>query len=288
MDQPGIFLIARTPTGPKISRVITSEKPMMALSGVRSSWLILARKAVLARDGALRLRRALRSARAPAPCVRKYRASPPRCRRARPAPARPGGSVFPSRHNCRRACLQPHFGRAGAAEIGRFHRSAACIGLQIVGMHQRRQAPGLPARPAAGPAAPCEAGLAKRMRPSGEWRVIRSIALSARKRYIAAPSAAAVSAARWRSCAAVATSTACTSAASTEHGIDFPQRQGQARGRQQLRPPRSPATASSASAGGESGPHHRGRGRPPAPLPPAPARTTPPAATATPPVRTAR
>ena len=50
MDQPGIFLVARLPTGPKISRVITSEKPIMAFSGVRSSWLILARKAVLARE----------------------------------------------------------------------------------------------------------------------------------------------------------------------------------------------------------------------------------------------
>ena len=34
---------------PRISSLITSENPMMALSGVRSSWLIAARKAALAR-----------------------------------------------------------------------------------------------------------------------------------------------------------------------------------------------------------------------------------------------
>ena len=45
---------------------------------------------------------------------------------------------------------------------------------------------------------------------------MRSIALSARKRYIAAPSAAAASAARWRSCAAAAISPAWTTAASAE------------------------------------------------------------------------
>ena len=40
---------AALPTGPNISCVITSEKPMIAFSGVRSSWLILARKLDLAR-----------------------------------------------------------------------------------------------------------------------------------------------------------------------------------------------------------------------------------------------
>ena len=35
------------PTGPKHSWAMISEKPRMAFSGVRSSWLILARKAVL-------------------------------------------------------------------------------------------------------------------------------------------------------------------------------------------------------------------------------------------------
>jgi hypothetical protein len=60
------------------------------------------------------------------------------------------------------------------------------------------------------------AGLAKRMRPSAPWRVMRSIELSARKRYMAAPSAAARSALRWRSCVAMATRADCITAARTE------------------------------------------------------------------------
>ena len=65
-DDPGAFLLRRAaayrayyehmplrarsfPIGPKRSSIITSEKPMIALSGVRSSWLILARNSDLAR-----------------------------------------------------------------------------------------------------------------------------------------------------------------------------------------------------------------------------------------------
>ena len=38
-----------TVRGPNISFFMTSENPMIALSGVRSSWLIMARKSVLVR-----------------------------------------------------------------------------------------------------------------------------------------------------------------------------------------------------------------------------------------------
>ena len=42
-----------TACGPNTSLFITSEKPRMALSGVRSSWLMVARKRDLARFGLL-------------------------------------------------------------------------------------------------------------------------------------------------------------------------------------------------------------------------------------------
>ena len=48
VDVAGIFLVGRVLCGPSISHSITSEKPRMALSGVRSSWLMVARKRDLA------------------------------------------------------------------------------------------------------------------------------------------------------------------------------------------------------------------------------------------------
>jgi len=43
MNIRGILLVDRDCWPPKISLFITSEKPRMALSGVRNSWLICAK-----------------------------------------------------------------------------------------------------------------------------------------------------------------------------------------------------------------------------------------------------